>query len=328
MNPNNKKDAEPVINHLLFHKALAANEHYWARLDKYMDMVNELGKGAHIAIKDPFDRSIAITFELAIEHQLDPWDIDLVKFAREYLKRIRKEENIDLITAGRLIFMAWTVLKLQSDEVLSSAEDVGEDETGDRVEEEWEWGEQLGFPYFTGSETDFEYTTKLLNAPAPPLREMIWRKGKRRVTLVELVDAFEEAKREAESRKIYLERIRAERDESRARSRELVGSRVHKDRLEENMRLVWDRIRKFDGHAIPLSHIYEQDLEDMIMTIVASLFLAQKRMIDIWQEQFPYGEIYVRNLKVKVKAGRRKYKRTEETEIIIERRPIRYRQWT
>jgi segregation and condensation protein A len=66
-----------------------------------------------------FDRAIAATFELVIDEQLDPWDIDLVSFARLYLKKIKKEGVIDLITAGRIILMAWKVLRLQSDYIVT-----------------------------------------------------------------------------------------------------------------------------------------------------------------------------------------------------------------
>ena len=106
-----------VINHLLFHKALIDEEDDATRINYYVDMLQKTNEGEHISIENPFERSIAIAFELVIRQHLNPWDLDLVSFSTMYIKRA-KEEKIDLITAGRIILMAWKVLRLQSDNVI------------------------------------------------------------------------------------------------------------------------------------------------------------------------------------------------------------------
>src|SRR5437870_3599294 len=105
-----------VVRHLLWHKAMTQDADDGSRVNAYIEMVQRSEDGEHVAIKDGFHRDLAIAFELVIGHHLDPWDIDLSKFAQLYLKEA-KSRGVDLVTAGRILLMAWTVLKLQSDEL-------------------------------------------------------------------------------------------------------------------------------------------------------------------------------------------------------------------
>jgi len=276
-----------VREHLLFHKALITEDEDDDKLDQYMNIVEQLERGMTIAFPNPFDRAIAITFELAIDHHLDPWDIDLIKFSSEYLKHVKKDKNLDLVTAGRIILMAWKILKLQSDEVLQNAQQVHEDEQQFWHEPDGDW--------FLNDD-DFEYTTEVINSEDSPLQEMIWRKGKRRVSLIELVGAFEEAKREAELIRILNDSRAAEREKLKIFRSQNIRTKVHQENLCEDMEIIYKRISKFNGHPIPLSNIHTLELEDRITTLVSSLFLAFNRRINIWQRKFPYGQIFVKNL--------------------------------
>ena len=129
--PMPEKNTSELINHLLFHKALIDENDGGERIEEYMELVRNIGKGMHIAIADEFEKSISLVFELVMEQHFDPWDIDLIKFSKLYLKRIRKEKSVDLITAGKIVLMAWSILKLQSDELLSKADVCEEDPKAD-----------------------------------------------------------------------------------------------------------------------------------------------------------------------------------------------------
>jgi segregation and condensation protein A len=288
-NPETESTSDsPIKTHLLFHKALINDDDTDDdKLDQYMDIVEQLEHGMTIAFPNSFDRAIAMTFELAFEHHLDPWNIDLVTFSTEYLKHVRKDKNLDLVTAGRIILMAWKILKLQSDEVLSNAQYIQE-------QEQDYWHEPDGDWYL--NDDDFEYTTEVINKDKPPLHEMIWRKGKRRVSLLELVGALEEAKREAEIIQILNVRHAEEREKFKRFRNQNISRKVHQESLQEDMELVYQRISKFNGHPIPLSEIYTIELDDKITTLVSSLFLAHNRKINIWQRKFPFGQIFVKNL--------------------------------
>jgi segregation and condensation protein A len=61
-------------------KAIIDEKDDAARINQYVDMAQKSNEGEFISIDNPFDRSIAIAFELVIKNQLNPWDIDLVSF--------------------------------------------------------------------------------------------------------------------------------------------------------------------------------------------------------------------------------------------------------
>jgi segregation and condensation protein A len=289
LDPQTPQDSESSIrDHLLFHKAIISDDEDNNKLDEYVSIVEQLEDGMTIAFPDPFDRAIAITFELSIKHNFDPWNVDLEKFSDEYLKHVKKNNDLDLVTAGRIILMAWKILKLQSDQVLIDAQTV------QKQEEEELWHEPDG-DWFTNDE-DFEFTTTVINSPTPPVQEMIWHKGTRRVSLLELVGALEEAKRESEIMKILSERRAEERDRNKQIRRQTINNKLHKEDLQEEIEMIYARISKFNGLPIPLSDIYTSELEDKITTLVSSLFLAHHRKINIWQRKFPYGQIFVKNL--------------------------------
>jgi segregation and condensation protein A len=284
----NNKNESHIKDHILFHKALISEAEDYYKLDQYMDIVEQLEHGMSIAFPDPFDRAIAITFELAIKHEFDPWDIDLETFAGEYLKHVKKNNDLDLVTAGRIILMAWKILKMQSDKVLEDAQKVKE------IEEEELWHEPDG-DWFTNDE-DFEFTTAVISNPSPPIHEMVWHKGTRRVSLMELIGALEEAKQESELHKILTERRAEERDRQKKNRKQNIGHKLHQENLQEDIEMIYTRISKFNGHPIPLSDIHTSDLEDKITTLVSSLFLAHSKKINVWQRKFPFGQIFVKNL--------------------------------
>ena len=73
---------ETVLNHLLFHKALISENNGAERISRYVSMLGEIDQGMHVALRDPFEKAVAAAFELVIEKQLDPWDLDLAQFTR------------------------------------------------------------------------------------------------------------------------------------------------------------------------------------------------------------------------------------------------------
>jgi segregation and condensation protein A len=205
------------------------------------------------------------------------------------MERMKSERDVDLITAGRIILMAWSVLKLQSDDVLYRAEH-------DAQEEEEEYLPDPEGDWYT-DEASYEFTRQMIQPRTPPpIRELVWRKGKRPVTLLELVSAFEEAKKESElQQELAVRRREMKRREMRMR-RALVGKNYHKEDLEADISLTWARINQHNGHPIPLSGLICGGIDDRLTTFISTLFLAKNRKVDLWQEKFPYGEIFVKNL--------------------------------
>ena len=84
---------------------------------RYLDRLLELAsleEAEYQFLLDPFDRSVALVFQLFNSSDLDPWDVDLSSFLDMFNERIENTENIDLPTCGKLVRMAWTILRSQA----------------------------------------------------------------------------------------------------------------------------------------------------------------------------------------------------------------------
>ena len=104
---------------------------------RYLDRLVELAtleQAEHQFLIDPFDRSVALVLQLFQSSDLDPWDVDLSSFLVMFNERIKESENIDLPTCGRLVRMAWCILRGQASTLLERQEhafDYEEDEVWD-----------------------------------------------------------------------------------------------------------------------------------------------------------------------------------------------------
>lgn len=279
-----------VINHLLFHKSLIDEQDDMQRINYYVDLLQKTNEGDHISMPNPFDRSIAIAFELVMNQHLNPWDLDLVSFSTLYLKRA-KEEEIDLITAGRIIHMAWKILRLQSDDLVVSLQQDTE------PEEEFSWDDMTSAMWLSDNDDGYSYTNLLLNLPESPLEEPVRREAKRKVTLIELLDAFDQARSEAEQHQHLEMRRREEQRRLKKASRKRMIGTAHEDNLEEDIKEVWKNIKKLGKTQMTLTELCkETNRETIIKTLISILFLAYENKVKVFQKRFPYGKIFIKTL--------------------------------
>ena len=278
-----------VINHLLFHKSLIDEKDDATKINHYVNMLQKADDGEHISIENPFDRSIAIAFELVMQQHLNPWDIDLVNFSTIYLKRA-KEEKIDLITAGRIIYMAWRVLKLQSDNLVVSME------TQEETYEPFGWGD-IPTEMWLSKDDAYSYTNLVMNMPKSPLDEPIRRDAKRKVTLMELLDAFDKARIESEEHQLLEQQRKEERERLANLALKRMKGTAHEDHLEEDVETIWKRIKQFPKKTMSLKEICEKKgREELIKVLMSVLFLAYDNKVLVYQKKFPYGKIYIKNV--------------------------------
>ena len=284
-----------VINHLLFHKALIDEERDVSRINQYLKMIQTSDNKENLSIDDnPFDRSIAITFDLVLKQELNPWNIDLVNFSTMYLERARKEK-IDLMTAGRIIYMAWKVLRLQSDDLVINMESQqkGEDES---ISIDLGW-ENLATESWFESDDGYSYTNLVMKLPHPPIEEPIRRTANRKVTLMELLDAFDQARKESEEYQILNQIRERERKRLSEKARKYMKGTAHEDHLEEDVMATWEKISKYPKKSMALNELCEsEDPEEKIRILLSVLFLAYDNKIKVYQRRFPYGKIYIKNL--------------------------------
>ena len=280
-----------VVSHLLFHKALIDENNDMTRVNQYLEMAKAASTGESSTIEDPFDRSMYLAFDLVLNQHLNPWDIDLVGFSTMYLQRAKKEK-IDLMTAGRIIYMAWKVLRMQSDHLVVTMET----KPAMELEQGFGW-EDIPTEAWLANDDDYSYTNLLMKMPQPPLEEPLRRDSTRKVTLMELLNAFDEVRKESEQYQMLDNLRREERIKLEEKARKAMKGSAHEDHLEEDVAVIWERICKFPRSSMNFSDLCEmQDAEERIKTFLSILFLAYEKKITVHQRKFPYGEIFIKTI--------------------------------
>lgn len=261
--------SEGMTEHLLFHKALIDDNVGSEKIDRYMRILAEdIGE----TMPDPVDESIRSVFRLVLEHSFDPWSIDISEFVRLYTGKIQRGE-IDIIVTGKLILMAWKVLRMQSDATLQESESY--------EEEVLDWGFDIDPDYF--DETEDLYVPGLL------LQEAFHRSPTRPVTMIELLDAFEEAREEIE---IQQERERL-RLEMKAKEPRKFDNKAHEEDDEKDVEKVWSKIERLGTGPLTLADLYTSDVKENITIFVSALHLVRDGRLAIWQDDMPRGQIFV-----------------------------------
>jgi segregation and condensation protein A len=279
-----------VINHLLFHKSLIDENNDMTRINQYLEMAKAAAIGESTSIENPFDRSVYLAFDLVLNQHMNPWDIDLVGFSTMYLKRAKKEK-IDLLTAGKIIYMAWKVLRMQSDHLVVNMETKEEE-----IEQGVGW-EDIPTVSWLANDDEYSYTNLLMKMPQPPLEEPLRRDSTRKVTLIELLSAFDEARKESEQYQLLDHLRQEERILLEQKARKAMKGSAHEDHLEEDVASVWDRICQLSKESMKFNELCEMDsAEERIKTFISILFLAYEKKIIVHQQRFPYGEIFIKTV--------------------------------
>ncbi|MCL2607130.1 MAG: chromosome segregation protein ScpA [Methanomassiliicoccaceae archaeon] len=266
-----KDGMDGVEQHLLFHKALIDDSVGSEKIDRYIGVLKESGPGE--TMNDPVDESIRSAFSLVLEHSMDPWCINIVEFARMYsVKKVRNA--VDIIVAGKLIHMAWKILRMQSDITL---------EEGERLDPFGDDGWDMDF------DLDVMNEPEKLYVPDIEFREAIRRNPTRSVTMMELLDAFEDAREEME---LQMAREQA-RLELKAKEPRKFDNKAHEEDDERDVERVWSVIENLGTGPLPIRDLYVDDVRTNITTFVSVLHLVRDGRLTIWQDNMPYGEIFV-----------------------------------
>jgi len=280
---------------------------------RYLDRLLELAaleEAEHQFLIDPFDRSVALVFQLFNSSDLDPWDVDLTSFLEMFNERIENAENIDLPTCGKLVRMAWSILKSQASSLIERQE-----RSLDYEEEVWDFegGWETEF-----DDEDYNFSLGVLSGAAdealPSMFEgRIHRDESRPVTLVELLMGLQSASRLAEEQRLR-EKIAKERRESNDRARARFSGSLHVENLENDLKRTWNALRNNTtekSQSVELSDIVstlnrtslqsgmnkeEAKAEAQVTALVSALFLTNRGYVDLSQEEGSDGKILLRNL--------------------------------
>lgn len=259
---------DSVLQHLLFHKAMIDENVDSEKIDNYLRI---LENNSESSSNDPLDRSIETVFELVLNNNLDPWDIDLMRFTQLYTEKV-KDSEVNFVLAGKLMLMAWSILRMQSEKILFNSEPEPE------------------IDQFTDDYCCDEREV-LCMPDEVSLYEIVRRKSSRAVTLVELLEAFEDARKEAQ---VNLSRVRVKEQKP---LNEKFDTKAHNDDMERDVEMIWERIMRCGAGEIGIEDIWEGSREDLVTVFMSILFLARDGKIDLWQNEVPSGQI---RLQVKI----------------------------
>ncbi len=287
-----REAAEKVLQYLVFHRSLLGEaDGGTALLERYLALIEKLKEGVHVVIPDPFQKATALLFELVMEEEFDPWEIDLGRFTEAYLQRVREERQVNFAIAGRLLYMAWSILYLQSEEILRHREEEAAPAVAGSSDE--------GFALDDGAlpaldvPEPLDVTTAVLDAAEPPaLYEMVRHPETRPVSLLELVKAFGEAEADAR-RALRIQELRERlRDEQRAPPEVLVHGEIPERDLEDT----WEATRARPlGEPFPLLDLWNplSGRDRLVALFLATLFLARERSIELRQEAIGSSPVLV-----------------------------------
>ncbi|MCD6461207.1 MAG: hypothetical protein J7L61_00485, partial [Thermoplasmata archaeon] len=283
---NIREALENLRVHLDFHRALVEDDP--ERVERYLSALSKMEAGLHTQITDPAERMAFMVLDVVVRENLDPWDIDLARFARGYRRRLKKADAVDFITAGRLVLLAWTILERKT----RSLRDRAEETRNLGLQEDGGGGDVLAYeppPW------DILYDDNPVFSPSDVLLEpRVMREERRRVDLVDLMDAFEEARREAALQEEIV-RIRRRLRENRVRRPDVSG-KIHQETLEDDIRRVWTAVSSINKEEITFEDLFIPTREDMVSVFVALLFLAKDGKISVRQRGFPRGRISIKVL--------------------------------
>ena len=262
-------DITELEQHLLFHKAISDDEETLNKIGGYMEILSHAETGEKLA--DPVDEAIRSVFSLVLVSGMDPWEIDLSEFARLYSEKVR-DDDFDMIVAGKLVLMAWKILKLQSDSTRERSEPSPEPEFDEFIED------------------DFNDDFMPMQVPEVVFKEAYRREPVRPVTMIELIDAFEDARREVD---IMRERERVREAMKAKEPSKKFDNKAHEEDDEKTVEAVWEKILKMGAGQMDIADLYGPDKDENLSIFVSLLHLVRNGFIDVWQDELPGGPIHL-----------------------------------
>ena len=277
-------------------------------LDRLMEL-STLEEAEHQFLIDPFDRSVALVFQMFQSSDLDPWDVDLSSFIEMFNERIETAENIDLPSCGRMIRMAWSILRGQASSLIERQERAMD------LEEETEWEFEAGWEA-EFDDADYNFSVGIMTGAAdeslPSMFEgRIHRDEGRPVTLGELLLGLKDASRIAEEQRTR-EKIAKERREAHDRERARFSGSLHVEDLEGDLKRTWEALksRSMKSESVGLGDVAEELIryskpgvgeeeaktESQVTAFVSSLFLTNRGYISLDQEGGYNGRILLGDL--------------------------------
>ena len=220
------------------------------------------------ATSDPVSKASSMVFRMCQDGTLDPWNVDLLAFAK-YFSMIITEEFTDLGFAGYIIAEAWRILYLKT---LSTVEPDQEENS----EEPFVLEAELTVP--ASAESELELKVPVLGHTRRPIR------------MIELLDAMRSAY-------IHGPKAKSNRrsDPPELNSLDDIVSNLNLDEPEREIARTFQIIAGAYHDTFYMEDYWGSTAEERSSFLVYSLFLMRERRIQLHQER-PYAEIIINRI--------------------------------
>lgn len=239
---------------------------------------------------------LALLLNMAKQGQIDPWNVDIVQVADQYLRAVSEVKESDLKRTGKTLLYLAILLRLKSDqlaginfwEVIEEAtfDDIGHD-SGELAP-----GELMALDPFSKMRR-FDSLDDVLKRRTSTKQPRI-----RPVTLEDLIRELKKYE-ELEKKRSLREKVekasqRRMADYSQFTSED-IEELAHEEFLEDTIFILKDLLERIFIHEeqVGLSSLHRQGNMDKISAFIALLFLDLRGEVEIFQEEF-YGELYIR----------------------------------
>jgi segregation and condensation protein A len=204
------------------------------------------------------DQPFQILLGLVQEHKLDPWDVDIEKLAGVYLQRVREMQEFDIRVSGRTLLSASVLLRMKSDFVINGR----------------------------GGSAAEEGVEEVFDLDLPELGQVtIVQRSPRKITLLDLMGALQEALKDIPMRKP---------PQRRKLEKILQTLSEYHINIERYLDELYQRVKNLvaSGREVPLSALTpERTRLAVARTLLLLLFLSLQGKV-VLQQPEPFGEIF------------------------------------
>ncbi|BAB59964.1 TVG0831891 [Thermoplasma volcanium GSS1] len=223
----------------------------------YISLINDMRIDRSV---DPVKSIILEILSLCSDGRIDPWDVDLLKFA-EIMNSFFGNSFIDFQFAGKAIADAWRVLRIKSDmspkEQDRQMNDIGCEEPEDTDN------------FIPQNQVVIQLVPSVLTPQSRP------------VVLVDLIDEIR--------RKMYSSRLQKKKVDVHI---EFDSSKLNPDRSEEMIEKTYRAIIESGKQKVFMSEIWGNTRRERAVFFLYSMFLFRDGRISLSQEE-PNGDILI-----------------------------------
>jgi len=238
---------------------------------------------------------VGLLVSLARSGEIDPWNLDIVKVADQYLQAVADLQASDLKITGKTLLYLAILLRMKSDQL------AGMDYLNPPKDEFLD--DLLDSDFMDGR------PQRRLRLPANSLDDVIKRRTSTkqpRIRTVTLEDLLKELKRyeEIEARRSLLEKVEKSSERRMANYADFTADDIedmaHEEFHEDNVYFLRDILGRLliDHERVSLDELMQEGRLDRISAYLALLFLTVEGDFELEQDSF-YSDLYIINNPVK-----------------------------